>query len=143
MEKNPYVDRVNERRFLNLPGFHGGAYVVAYVEDSSGRELEKYESARFILEMADCSNDVNFEIDISSAMQRQNSFHKIDTLIETLQQFRQGMVAECALQRGREQARREEKERKAAAERENNERPRRERHSGRTRRRARMDGATQ
>ena len=28
----PYRARVNERWFLNLPGFHGGAYVVAYVE---------------------------------------------------------------------------------------------------------------
>jgi hypothetical protein len=32
----PYRARVNERWFLNLPGFHGGAYVVAYVEDTSG-----------------------------------------------------------------------------------------------------------
>ena len=31
----PYRARVNERWFLNLPGFHGGAYVVAYVEDTS------------------------------------------------------------------------------------------------------------
>ena len=29
----PYRARVNERVFLNLPGFHGGAYVVAYVEE--------------------------------------------------------------------------------------------------------------
>ena len=31
----PYRARVNERWFLNLPGFHGGAYLVAYVEDTS------------------------------------------------------------------------------------------------------------
>ena len=31
----PYRARVNERWFLNLPGFHAGAYVVAYVEDTS------------------------------------------------------------------------------------------------------------
>ncbi len=31
----PYRARVNERWFLNLPGFHGGAYVVAYVEDTT------------------------------------------------------------------------------------------------------------
>ena len=30
----PYRARVNERWFLNLPGFHGGAYVVAFAEDT-------------------------------------------------------------------------------------------------------------
>lgn len=35
----PYCARVNERVFLNLPGFHGGAYVYAYVEDTSERDL--------------------------------------------------------------------------------------------------------
>ena len=34
---NPYKARVDERAFLNLPGFHGGAYVVGYVEDTSER----------------------------------------------------------------------------------------------------------
>jgi hypothetical protein len=33
----PYRARVDERWFLNLPGFHGGAYIVTYVEDTSAR----------------------------------------------------------------------------------------------------------
>jgi hypothetical protein len=50
---NPYKARVDVRRFLNLPGFHGGAYVVAYVEDSSDREITRrdffgYESSRYV-----------------------------------------------------------------------------------------------
>ncbi len=36
---NPYPPRVDVRRFLNLPGFHGGAFVVAYVEDTESREI--------------------------------------------------------------------------------------------------------
>ena len=36
----PYRARVDERWFLNLPGFHGGAYVVAYVEDTRERALQ-------------------------------------------------------------------------------------------------------
>ena len=32
----PYRARVSERWFLNLPGFHGGAYVIAYVELDEG-----------------------------------------------------------------------------------------------------------
>jgi hypothetical protein len=65
---NPYKARVDMRRFLNLPGFHGGAHILAYVEDTSDREITKrdlfgYEGSRYvnpriILEIADCSERV-------------------------------------------------------------------------------------
>ena len=35
----PYRARINERTLLNLPGFHGGAFVYVYVENTSEREL--------------------------------------------------------------------------------------------------------
>ena len=31
----PYRAHLNERTLLNLPGFHSGAYVYGYVEDTS------------------------------------------------------------------------------------------------------------
>ena len=34
----PYRARVNERTFLNLPGFDGAAVVDAFVEDTSHRK---------------------------------------------------------------------------------------------------------
>jgi hypothetical protein len=40
----PYRARVNERWFLNLPGFHGGAYVVAYAEDTSISALRVFRT---------------------------------------------------------------------------------------------------
>ncbi len=76
---NPYKARVDVRR---LPGFHGGAYVVAYVEDTSARELTKrdpfgYESSRYvnpqpriILAIADCSNRINLEFELDSELDR-------------------------------------------------------------------------
>lgn len=110
--KQPYKHRVNSREFLNLPGYHDSAYVVAYVEDTSERALQPPEyypdkapenfCPRMILEMSDCFNSINLEFDIYSAGSRQNSFHKIDTLIEALQDFRKGMVEECRLYRERE-----------------------------------------
>jgi uncharacterized protein Veg len=33
----PYRARVNERWFLNLPGFYSSAFIVAYVEDTADR----------------------------------------------------------------------------------------------------------
>jgi hypothetical protein len=100
----PYRARVNERWFLNLPGFHRGAYVVAYVEDTSERLLlrdhEECECCpynfepRVILEMSDCENRISLEFDIDSATGRVNSLHKLDTLITALRIFREGVVAE-------------------------------------------------
>ncbi|MGH2797953.1 MAG: hypothetical protein ACRDM0_09850 [Thermoleophilaceae bacterium] len=111
---NPYKARVDVRRFLNLPGFHGGAYVVAYVEDTSGRELTKrdpfgYESSRYvnpqpriILEIADCSNRINLEFELDSALDVDNSLHKVDVLAAALAEFRAGLVEEACLYRVRE-----------------------------------------
>src|SRR6478752_1928187 len=75
----PYRARVNERWFLNLPGFHGGAYVVAYVEDTSdcGLRHQRYHDddcsccpgnfePRTILEIADCSDSIRLDFDVDS-----------------------------------------------------------------------------
>jgi hypothetical protein len=103
----PYRARVDERWFLNLPGFHGSAYVVAYVEDTSGRGLE-YDpycdddcrecphnfEPRMILEIADCNDRINLECDVDSEAGRANSLHKLETLIAALRVFREGIIAE-------------------------------------------------
>jgi len=104
----PYRARVNERVFLNLPGFHGGAYVLAYVEDTSERGLLRENDChgptctrcpynfepRMILEVADCSNRIELEFDIDSEAARANSLHKVDTLLAALRVFRKGLVDE-------------------------------------------------
>jgi hypothetical protein len=105
----PYRARIDERRFLNLPGFHGGAYVVAYVEDTSAREPCGLEwcyhnsddaphnfEPRMILEIADCRDRVNLEFDVDSEAGRANSLHKLDTLIVALRMLRKGVVEEIA-----------------------------------------------
>jgi hypothetical protein len=103
----PYRARVDERRFLNLPGFHGTAYVVAYVEDTRERGLEygvycdeecqhcphNFEP-RMILEITDCNDRINLEFDVDTEAGRANSLHKLDTLIAALRVFREGIVAE-------------------------------------------------
>jgi len=92
---NPYKARVDVRRFLNLPGFHGGAYVVAYVEDTSGRALNPHP--RIILEIADCSNRINLEFELDSELDVENSLHKVDTLVAALTEFRAGLIEEARL----------------------------------------------
>ena len=113
----PYRARVNERWFLNLPGFHGGAYVVAYVEDTRecGPRPDPYcdddctccpqnFEPRMILEIADCERRIELEFELYNAVRRMNSFHKIDTLIAALVAFRDGMADESRLYRARDAA---------------------------------------
>ena len=104
----PYRGRVNERWFLNLPGFHAGAYVVAYVEDTSdcGPRRDVYCTdddctqcpanfePRMTLEIADCYKRVNLDFDVDSEEARANSLHKLDTLLAALSVFRKGIVEE-------------------------------------------------
>ena len=102
----PYRARVNERWFLNLPGFHGGAYVYVYVEDTSARSLlpcdcdregcERVENfePRTILEIADCEDRISLEFDVDTLEGRSNSLHKLDTLIAALQVFRAALEEE-------------------------------------------------
>jgi hypothetical protein len=99
--------RVSERWFLNLPGFHGGAYVLAYLEDTSElhprpeewcdadcRECPHNFEPRVMLEISDCYKRIELEFDFDSEAGRQNSLHKLDTLITALRVFRAGLVEE-------------------------------------------------
>jgi hypothetical protein len=104
----PYRARVNERWFLNLPGVHGGAYVIAYIEDTRERGLQHCGGCedddcrrcpynfepRMILEIADCNDRICLEFDVDSEASRVNSLHKLDTLLAALRVFREGVVSE-------------------------------------------------
>ncbi len=103
----PYRARVNERTLLNLPGFHGSAFVYVYVEDTRQRELQRCTSCEdgcnrcpsnfeptMFLEIADCDRRIALSFDIDSGEGRDNSLHKLDTLASALRLFRESLVAE-------------------------------------------------
>ena len=103
----PYRARINERTLLNLPGFHGGAFVYVYVENSSERDLHREPycdedctccpqnfEPRMILEIADCSDAIALEFDLDTPEGRENSLHKLDTLEIAIRVFRDAFVAE-------------------------------------------------
>jgi hypothetical protein len=104
----PYKSRVDVRRFLNFPGFHDGAYIVAYVEDTRPRRIDAARSrrsfpsdpvpgARTILEIADCGERINLEFSLHNELRVQNSLHKVDSLLHALTEFRAGLVEEAQL----------------------------------------------
>jgi hypothetical protein len=103
----PYRARVNERTLLNLPGYHGGAFVHVYVEDTSARDLVRSQyceadcdccpqnfEPRMILEIADCDRTIGLSFDIDTPAARENSLHKLETLAAALQVFRAALVEE-------------------------------------------------
>jgi hypothetical protein len=103
----PYRARVNERTLLNLPGFHGGAFVYVYVEDTSARPLlnkpfcetdceccPRNFEPRMILEIADCDDVISLTFDVDKLEARTNSLHKLDTLVAALGAFRAALIEE-------------------------------------------------
>lgn len=104
----PYRARINERTLLNLPGFHEGAYVYVYVEDTSERDVVRrgpYCEAdctccphnfepRMELEVADCDRVIGLRFDVDTPEGRENSLHKLDTLEIAIRMFRDALVAE-------------------------------------------------
>ena len=97
--------RVDERVTLNFPAFDGGAHVRAFVEDTSARKRRFRRvppSPRLKLRITDCVSEINLEFSVDSPEIRENSLHKIATLIAALERFRAGLEAEAELRALRE-----------------------------------------
>jgi hypothetical protein len=97
--------RVDERTRLNLPGLYGDAYVRVFIEHTSRRKLRLRRvppQPRLKLRIADCVNVINLEFEVGSAELRENSLFKINTLLNALHRFRDGLVAEAELFEQRE-----------------------------------------
>ena len=97
---------VDEKLRLNLPGFHGDAYVRVFVEDTTFRKWRRRPpEPRIRLRIADCSSEISLWFEVTSQAARDNSLHKIDTLLGALQRFRAALDAEAELHAHREQHR--------------------------------------
>jgi hypothetical protein len=109
--RNPRVRGVgvDEKIRLNLPGFHGGAYVRIFVEDTTFRRWRRRPpEPRIRLRIADCSNEISLSFELHSPEARENALHKINTLLGAFQRFQSALEAEAELYAHREQHRRKE-----------------------------------
>jgi hypothetical protein len=99
--------RIDELTLLNLPAVDGGAHVRAYIEDTSQQRVRRRRlpSPRLKLRIADCINEIHLEFSVDSEELRENSLHKIETLLAALERFRDGLAAEAELRALREGAR--------------------------------------
>jgi hypothetical protein len=88
---------VRERSFLNLRTSMR-AYIIASVEDTCDipNENEKdWKWGSIHLELADCTSEVSFEFDLSTAEERENSLYKIRKIAEVINAFLQAIETEA------------------------------------------------
>ena len=96
--------RVDQNLRLNRPGLHGDAYVRVYVGDTSNERVRRGvpPHPHLKLRIADCTNVIVLEFELTDAQLRENSLFKIDTLLGALTRFRQALAAEAVLYAERE-----------------------------------------
>jgi hypothetical protein len=86
---------VRVRKFLNRPGFHSTAVVLAEIR----REKQWISST---LEISDCSRKISLAIDTHGKRNVDNTLRKLDLLADTIAQVRAGILAavdECEIWR--------------------------------------------
>jgi hypothetical protein len=100
---------------LNLPGYQSTAAIVAEIEDTSTWEEGKGRNGRsmknayavephIMVQFANCDRSISFDFDITTPEERSNSFHKIDTMIDALMSFREGLTIEAQRYKKRQAA---------------------------------------
>jgi hypothetical protein len=90
--------RVDEDCLLNLAGHHANASVRVFVEDTTGRRWRRQPpQPKVRLRISDCANEISLWFEVDSPERRENSMHKIDTLLGSLTRFRDALDAECEL----------------------------------------------
>ena len=77
------------------------------MEDTTYRKWRRRPpESRIRLKIADCTNEISLWFELDSEGARENSLHKIDTLLGALQRFRAALDTEAELYAHRVQHRR-------------------------------------
>lgn len=89
----------SRKEFLNLAGQESMANIVAHIVKSGWRSGEDfYRHVDLTLDIADCDRKISFALDLDGDYERENSLHKIDTLIDVLIEFRDAVEREAKYQ---------------------------------------------
>lgn len=92
--------RCSIRQFLNRPGHHSTAAIIACVENTSRLAMEELRYGRqphVYLSISDCLREVKLQFDLQTSSQRANALYKAKTLVEALTAFRAALEEEIQL----------------------------------------------
>ena len=91
--------RLRTRRFLNIQGYSGNAFISAAVEDSTNHKKDEHgwpwPDVELIL--SDCYRVVSLDFHLRTPGDRRNSLRKIAILVDTLTEFQTALEAEAKL----------------------------------------------
>ena len=91
------------RALLNLPGFESTAAIVVEIQDTrswkdgldaDGEKVSEWSIPEYTFQFANCDRSIAFDLEWRTGAERENSLHKIDTMIESLKAFRKGVADE-------------------------------------------------
>ena len=108
MEKNKII--FSKREFLNLPGHHSMANIVTDIKKYNGDEEKGERWIDIHVGIADCNRSISLAFDYEDKEGRENSLHKVDTLINVLTEFREALEKEMKYQNRLERRRKRLKE---------------------------------
>lgn len=108
----------SKKEFLNLPGQEEMASILAQVklQDYWGDEENEYRHIDYTLIISDCNKQIRLDFDHDDEYDQENSLFKLDTLINTLSEFRSALVDEFKIQNEFKLKREEKKKRDAEEE---------------------------
>ena len=111
-------DVIFERKeFLNLPGHNSMANIITQiVKHNYNDDDELYRNISIILDFADCTRVVSMDLEYDSDYARENTLHKIDTIVDVLGDFREALVRELKYQKRLEKKRAKRKAEKKEKE---------------------------
>lgn len=78
----------SRKEFLNLPGQHSNASVVAQIMKYGLNEHRDAESVDVELYISDCRRTISLELGLGDEYARENAIHKVETLIDVLEEFK-------------------------------------------------------
>ena len=81
----------SRKEFLNLPAQHSNASIVAHILKYGTNEERDSESVDADLYISDCSRTISLAFDFGDEYARENSIHKVETMISVLEDFKDSL----------------------------------------------------
>lgn len=83
----------HNRQFVNKPGFHGMGnimtHIIHHLDDKNEVTWTDIE-----FNIADCSRQIRFVIDVDTKEERENSLYKVDKFLEVISDFKKALKKE-------------------------------------------------
>ena len=85
----------SRKEFLNLPGQHSTGNIVAHIVKYDMNEEGDSQRVDLELYVSDCSRSISLDLGVGDEYERENTIHKLDTMIDVLTEMRDATKKVC------------------------------------------------